>query len=282
MARRIFSRSSFFIMSRRTSSDSDSMPSDSIQQPDARSLATNSGLVRLSARPFPNHRTFELAGDELVAEAGEALRVQRDRVAPQVEVIDAEARLALLDLVHERDRVAFPELVALDDRRHAEVAAVRAAAARLDHQVARVLERQAVAIERQQVPRRARHRREARIRPERAMGQDRAAPPDGQAVDAVGLIERLQAGEFEHGVLGLADDHRVHVRRALHRGLRRRRRVGSEATPAGRRTPASACAPRPRRHRAWGSRCRTPAASARTLRAFSRSISCSVDSRSAV
>ena len=45
----------------------------------------------------------------------------------------------------------------------------------------------------------------------------------------IGLVERGEAGELEHRVLGFADDHRVHVGRTLHRGGRRRRRVRPEA-----------------------------------------------------
>ena len=47
-------------MSLRTSSDSDSMPIDSIQQPDAFSFLTKSRLTRLSARALPNHFTSSL------------------------------------------------------------------------------------------------------------------------------------------------------------------------------------------------------------------------------
>ena len=47
-------------MLRRVSSDADSMPIASIQQPDCRSLATNSGFTRLSARALPNQRTSRL------------------------------------------------------------------------------------------------------------------------------------------------------------------------------------------------------------------------------
>ena len=42
-------------MSLRISSDSDSMPSASIQQPDRFSRCTKAGSVRLSARALPNH-----------------------------------------------------------------------------------------------------------------------------------------------------------------------------------------------------------------------------------
>ena len=51
----IFWRSSRFVMSLRTSSDSDSMPSASIQHPARLSRCTNAGSVRLSARALPNH-----------------------------------------------------------------------------------------------------------------------------------------------------------------------------------------------------------------------------------
>jgi len=50
MARRIFSRSSFFIMvGAATSSDSDSMPSDSISSPTPQ-LRDEAGIGKLSAR----------------------------------------------------------------------------------------------------------------------------------------------------------------------------------------------------------------------------------------
>ena len=55
MAAWIFCRSSRLSMSLRTSSDSDSIPSESIQHPDCRSRDTNAGSVRLSARALPNH-----------------------------------------------------------------------------------------------------------------------------------------------------------------------------------------------------------------------------------
>ena len=48
-------------MSLRTSSDSDSMPSDSIQQPDrSQPLRRTPGSIRLSARALPNHRMSSL------------------------------------------------------------------------------------------------------------------------------------------------------------------------------------------------------------------------------
>ena len=51
----IFCRSSRLTMSFRTSSDSDSIPRASIQQPERLNLWTNAGSVRLSARALPNH-----------------------------------------------------------------------------------------------------------------------------------------------------------------------------------------------------------------------------------
>ena len=78
----------------------------------------------------------QVARDQLVAERAERLHVQRDGVAPQIEEVDAELAVAALDLVDQRLGAALAELVALVDRRDAEVARVRAAAAGLDDHVA--------------------------------------------------------------------------------------------------------------------------------------------------
>ena len=128
----IFCRSSRLTMSLRTSSDSDSMPER--QHPAA-------GLLE----PVDERRIGEVVGarvaepldrqvarDELVAERRERLDVERDRVAPEVEEVDAELAVAALDLVDERLGAALAELVPLVDRRDAEVARVRTAAAGLD------------------------------------------------------------------------------------------------------------------------------------------------------
>ncbi len=56
----IFWRSSRFIMFLRMASDSDSMPIESIQQPDRLSRLTNSRSTRLSARALANHRMSRL------------------------------------------------------------------------------------------------------------------------------------------------------------------------------------------------------------------------------
>ena len=173
----------------------------------------------------------EVPGDELVAESGERLGVQRDGVAPEVEVPDAELPGRSLDLVDERLRVTLAELVTLVDRRNAEVARVRAAAARLDDDVRLALEGQRVVRQRDQIPRRKRHRREPRERPVRAVGHDLVAEAVGQARD---LGERLavearRRSQRNDGVLGLADDHRVHGEGPRHRQERRRRRVRPEA-----------------------------------------------------
>ena len=91
---------------------------------------------------------------------------------------DAELALGALDLVDDHLGVALAELVALVDRRDAEVARVGAAAAGLDDDVGLALERQRVVLERHEIPGRKRHGQEAR---ERALGGVRddlgAAPP---------------------------------------------------------------------------------------------------------
>ncbi len=56
----IFWRSSRFSMFFRMASDSDSMPMESIQQPDRLSRLTNSRSTRLSARAFPSQRISRL------------------------------------------------------------------------------------------------------------------------------------------------------------------------------------------------------------------------------
>ena len=98
----------------------------------------------------------QVARDELVAERRERLDVQRDRVAPQIEELHAELAIGSLDLVDQHLGAALAELVALVDRRDAEIAGVGTAAAGFDEHVRLVDERQRVVLERQQVPRRAR------------------------------------------------------------------------------------------------------------------------------
>ena len=112
-------------MSLRISSDSVSIPSASIQQPDLAAGATNAGSVRLSARALPNHWIGRFRAISSSQNARERLDVQRDRVAPQIEEVDAELAVAALDLVDQRLRAALAELVPLVDRRDAEVARVR-------------------------------------------------------------------------------------------------------------------------------------------------------------
>ncbi len=136
----------------------------------------------------------QLARDQLVAERGERLDVQRDRVAPQVEELDAELAVAALDLVDERLGAALAELVALVDRRDAEVAGVRAAAAGFDDHVGAIDERQRVALQIEQVPRRERHLEEARERCRaRGAGRRVAVPPPRQVRDLAEPVERRSA-----------------------------------------------------------------------------------------
>src|SRR4029453_14138265 len=60
--------------------------------------------------------------------------------------------MGALDFVDQRFRAALPEFVSLVNRRHAEVARVRTAAARFDDPVALVDERRGVSIERDEIP----------------------------------------------------------------------------------------------------------------------------------
>ena len=108
------------------------------------SRCTNAGSVRLSARALPNHWIGRLRAISSSQNARERLDVQRDGVAPQIEELDAELAVAALDLVDQRLGAALAELVPLVDRRDAEVAGVRAAAAGLDDHVRLVDQRQRV------------------------------------------------------------------------------------------------------------------------------------------
>ena len=128
----IFFRSSRLTMSLRMSSDSDSMPSASIQQPARLQPMDERRIGQVVGARVAEPLDRQLARDQLVAERGERLDVERDGVAPQIEELDAELAVAALDLVDQRLGAALAELVALVDRRDAEVARVRAAAAGLD------------------------------------------------------------------------------------------------------------------------------------------------------
>src|SRR5690606_3537973 len=99
----------------------------------------------------------ELALDQLVAERAEALLVQRDRVAPEIEVPDAELAPGALDLVDQRPGIALAELVPLVNRRDAEVARVRTPATGLDDDVRFADHRQPVVRERHEIPGREGH-----------------------------------------------------------------------------------------------------------------------------
>ena len=128
----IFCRSSRLTMSLRTSSDSDSMPSASIQQPALLQPVHERRIGEVVGARVAEPLDRQVARDQLVAERRERLDVQRDGVAPEIEELDAELAIAPLDFVDQRLGAPLPELVPLVDRRDAEVARVRAAAARLD------------------------------------------------------------------------------------------------------------------------------------------------------
>ena len=148
----IFCRSSRLTMSLRISSDSVSMPSASIQQPDLPQPVHERRIGQVVGARVAEPLDRQVARDQLLAERAERLHVQRDRVAPQVEEVDAELAVAALDLVDERLRAALAELVALVNRRDAEVARVRTAAAGFDDHVGPVDERQRVGLERRRGP----------------------------------------------------------------------------------------------------------------------------------
>ena len=217
-------------MSLRVSGDADSMPIASIQQPDLRRRSTNAGSVRLSARALPNQLDVEVARDQLVAEARERLGVERDGVAPQVEVRHAQLTLGARDLVDDHLRVALAELVALVDRRDTEVARVRAAAAGLDDDVRLARERQRVVRRAAPDPTPGTAWSGSRRRcPWRGAARPRAATAPGQAgTDAAARRERRRRRQRHDRVLGLADDHRVDLRRARHRHRRHCRGVRTE------------------------------------------------------
>src|SRR4029453_8345000 len=103
----------------------------------------------------------QMSRDQLLAEGAERLLIQRDRVAPQIEIADTELAPRPLDLVYQRLRLALPEFVPLVNRCDAEVARIRAAAAGLDDDVGLADHRQTIVGERQQVPGRPRHLLEA-------------------------------------------------------------------------------------------------------------------------
>ena len=166
-------------MSLRTSSDSDSMPSASIQQPARLQPVDEGGVGQVVGACVAEPLDRQLPRDQLVAERAERLHVERDRVAPEIEELDAELAVPALDFVDDRFGAPLAELVTLVDRRDAEVARVRAAAAGFDDDVALVDERQRVALERKQIPRRIRHRQEpgkAAMRAVRHDGARRGAP----------------------------------------------------------------------------------------------------------
>ena len=94
----IFSRSSRLTMSLRTSSDSDSIPSASIQQPARFRRCDERRIGEIVGAGVAEPLDRQVARDQLVAERAERLHVQRDGVAPQVEELDAELAVAALDL----------------------------------------------------------------------------------------------------------------------------------------------------------------------------------------
>ena len=77
------------------------MPSASIQQPARLRRWTNAGIGEVVGAGVAEPVDRELTRDELVAEGRERLHVQRDRVSPQVEELDAQLAIAALDLVDE-------------------------------------------------------------------------------------------------------------------------------------------------------------------------------------
>ena len=89
IAVRIFCPSSRFIMSLRVSSDSVSMPSAHISIPPdeaAAQLRVDEVVGPGVAEPFDR----QLPRDQLFAERGERLHVERDRVAPEIEEGETE------------------------------------------------------------------------------------------------------------------------------------------------------------------------------------------------
>ena len=121
----IFWRSSRLTMSLRISSDSDSMPEREHPAAGPPQPVHERRIGQVVGARVAEPLDRQVARDQLVAERAERLHVQRDRVAPQVEELDAELAVAALDFVDERLGAALAELVALVDRRDAEVARVR-------------------------------------------------------------------------------------------------------------------------------------------------------------
>ena len=151
----IFCRSSRLIMSLRTSSDSDSMPSGEHPAAGLPEAVDERRIGQVVGARVAEPLDRQVARDELVAERRERLDVERDRVAPQVEEVHAELAVCLLDLVDQDLGAALPELVALVDGRDAEIARVRTPAAGLDEHVWLVHHRERVVLEGEQIPRRA-------------------------------------------------------------------------------------------------------------------------------
>ena len=226
----IFCRSSRLTMSLRTSSDSDSMPSASIQQPGALEPLHERRIGEIVGAGVAEPLDRQVARDQLVAEGAERFHVQRDGVAPQVEELDPELPVAALDLVDERLRAALAELVALVDRRDAEVTRVGTAAAGFDDDVALVHERQRVAIERDQIPCRVRHGGEAG---EAAMGAMRNDRPPALRQVRLGTSASLSID----GELRELQDRRLPARRRTCRPLPGR-------APSSRAAAVEACGPK--------------------------------------
>src|SRR3954464_6527149 len=112
-----------------------------------------------------------------------------------------------LDFVDDRLGSSLAELVPLVNWGDAEVAGIWAAAAGFDDDVAFVDQRERVAIERQQIPRRERHRGETGETAVGPMRHDDSADPPGQAVDLANPFDRVELGKLKDGALGLAPDH---------------------------------------------------------------------------
>ena len=176
---------------------------------------------------------IELPRDQLVAELAEALRVQRDGIGPQIEVRGRPSSFVARSISSTIAlRIALAELVALMDRRHAEIARIRTAAAGLDDDVGLAFERQRVAASSGTRSHAGNGMFAKPVNTPCALcGDDRRfVEAIRQARDRVEPIRRelIEAGEGDDGVFGLADQHAVDLRGAGHRGLRRRRGVRSE------------------------------------------------------
>src|SRR3972149_5679803 len=100
------------------------------EHPAARSLQPihEGGVLQVVGARIAEPPDVQSSGDELLADRAERFHIERDRVAPQIEELPAVLAYDALHFVDQRRGAPLAELVALMERRDAEVARIRTSA----------------------------------------------------------------------------------------------------------------------------------------------------------